>query len=768
MNLRWFRENGISIVEFLRSSHILSHLGRQDLKALARAFTATSLAVGQKAMSQGKSGDSLYLVASGRLRATRREEDGSESVLGEICTGEIVGEGALLTDEPRYADVTAVEDSQLLQLTRGDFEKLAETHPGAMEQLQSLLARRQKEGHREKYRPVSRNLIEFLQSVPLFALLPPPLLKEIEPHLTWLHLPAGHQLMHQGDEADGLYVVMGGRLKFTSTDREDRVTREGDFARGDIIGELSILTGDNRSATVRAVRDSELVKLADVSVQRLLRDSPHVVFWLTRILAERLTRDKTLSAAKKFSVLAVIPVTANVDITEFCIDLKGSLAQFGRTNLVGWQIAEERFPLTPGFENNRQAELMVWLSEMEQSSNYLILQGSSGNMDWNERCLRQADKVLLVANALEDSKLSAVEMRYPRDDDHISAERILVLLQPERTIRANATKAFIDKRDLGRHFHVRRGSADDMKRLARGLTGNSIGLVLGGGGARGMAHIGVIRALAEHGVPIDMLGGTSAGAIMAGMFAYSQDLKALELTVRRFMVDQNPLNDYIFPFISISRGRKYSNSLMNVFGNAQLEDLIVPAFAVACNLTLSKEAVISSGPIWAALRASSSLPGIAPPLFYEGQFYVDGGLLNNVPVDAMRKMGAGKVIAIDVSASTQNEDAQYAEFMGAETVSEAPSFMRIIRNRLRGKGSRRAIPSLASILIRSTVIGSVSRVKKARADADIFARLPLDGFGLLDWKEIDKLIDIGYKYACENMEIWKGRLGLAIAPRSGG
>ncbi|HMU82772.1 MAG TPA: cyclic nucleotide-binding and patatin-like phospholipase domain-containing protein, partial [Leptospiraceae bacterium] len=562
-------------------------------------------------------------------------------------------------------------------------------------------------------------------------------------------------------EADGLYVVVGGRLRFESVD-ERGVKRSGDFGRGEIIGELALLTGDSRSATVRAVRDSELVKLSDVSVQRMLHEAPHALFWLTRILAERLTRDQA-EPVRRFSVLTVLPVSSGVDMNAFCTGLKESLSFHGNVELMTPQRVDEKFgPGTASLEmeDPRASEFMIWLSDIEHAVDYLLLQGST-DMSWNERCIRQADKILLVADAGQDPRLAPVELKYPPDAEHVSGERNLVLIQPADALRAHNTKDFLANRGNMRHFHVRRNSSADFQRLARGLTGNSIGLVLGGGGARGMAHIGVLKALIEHQVPIDMVGGTSAGAIMAGTFAFFQDLERVSITVREFMVDRNPLNDYTFPFLSLARGRKYSEALERVFGNVSLEDLLLPAFAIACNLSTSQEACLKSGAIWTALRATSSLPGIAPPLFMDGQLFVDGGLLNNLPVDAMQDFGAGKIIAIDVSSNAQHEDEEYGKFMGAQTASVGPSFFRVLANKLRPRARRYKLPSLASVLIRSTMIGSVKRVRNARREADIYARLPLGGFGLLDWKAMDDLIKIGYDYAVENMPLWKKSLGLS-------
>ncbi|MCE9598620.1 MAG: cyclic nucleotide-binding domain-containing protein [Spirochaetia bacterium] len=766
MNLHWFRDHGISVVEFLGNSEILAGLNRHTLKALARAFVPVTIPRGTALMQQGEKGDALFLVGFGRLQAVRTHKDGTSTVLGEICTGEIVGEAAVLTDEPRFASVIALEESQLLRLSRADFQALIPEHPEEIRQMSLLISRRQERGLQQNLRPVSSQLIDFLKSVPLFGVLPSHLLEEIEPHLTWLHLPAGRDLMRQGDDADGLYVIVSGRARFEIRDAAGAIIREGSFARGEIIGELALLTGDTRSATVRAMRDAELVKLSDVSVQRLLHEAPEAVFWLARIIAERLSRD-TQPHRKPFSVLTVLPISPGLDIAPFCSNLAEALRESGTVEIVRQNQIDEKFGSGSSeldVDNPHLAEWLVWLSAKEHNVDYLLLEGNATSLRWNERCLRQADRALLVADATSDPRLSALEIKHPSDAEQIFAERTLVLLQPDNTVRASNTAAFLAARPDLRHFHVRINSRTDSSRLARILTGRAIGLVLGGGGARGMAHIGVLEALLEEGLPVDMIGGTSAGAIMGGAFAYFPDLATVKQVVRRLMVDQNPLNDYTFPFLSIARGKKYSGALQDAFSNALLEDLLLPTFAIACNLTNSTEAVIQRGFVWTALRATSSLPGIAPPLYWNGQLFVDGGIVNNVPVDVMRQFGAGKILAIDVSSSDDNADAEYGRFMNTEIAPVGPSFLRVLANKLRPRSSRRVLPSLAGVLLRATLVGSTERLSHAKQEADVFARLPIDSYGLLDWKAMDELIEIGYRYAKENMPVWKEKLG--IKPRS--
>ncbi len=176
------------------------------------------------------------------------------------------------------------------------------------------------------------------------------------------------------------------------------------------------------------------------------------------------------------------------------------------------------------------------------------------------------------------------------------------------------------------HHHLR-GPAD-YDRVVRLLTGRAVGLVLSGGGARGFAHLGVVRALREHGVPIDLVGGTSMGAILAAGVASEWSHEELVRRFKRCFVDTNPLSDYTLPLVSLVSGRKVSTLLRSELGDIDIEDLPLPYFCVSSNLTTGRMSVHQQGTLWRWLRASVAIPGVLPPVFQGGEVFVDGGAMN--------------------------------------------------------------------------------------------------------------------------------------------
>ena len=278
-----------------------------------------------------------------------------------------------------------------------------------------------------------------------------------------------------------------------------------------------------------------------------------------------------------------------------------------------------------------------------------------------------------------------------------------------------------------------------MPRIVRLMTHRAVGLVLSGGGARGFAHLGVVRALREHGVPIDLVGGSSMGGILAaGVAADWTDGELLE-RFRRSFVDTNPLSDFTWPLVSLVSGRKVGLLLRRELGDIDIEDLPLPFFCVSSNLTSGRIAVHEQGLLWRWLRASVAIPGVLPPVFHGGEVFVDGGTMNNLPVDVMRAKGRGPVIGVDVAT-----DPTFTTDIDA---TEAPSFWNLI-SRQRGRRKR---PNILQILWRSGMVNSTTATQERRGQSDLLLMPPLESLDLLDWKSFERAIEIGYRYTCERL-----------------
>jgi NTE family protein/lysophospholipid hydrolase len=271
--------------------------------------------------------------------------------------------------------------------------------------------------------------------------------------------------------------------------------------------------------------------------------------------------------------------------------------------------------------------------------------------------------------------------------------------------------------------------------------------VLGGGGARGLSHVGALRAIDEAGIPVDAIGGTSMGAVVAAARATGLDHQAMHEACKRYFVEGGSLLDFTFPVVALTAGRRISRRLAAFFGDARIEDLLLTYFCVSSNLTRAEAVVHREGIVWKQLRASISLPGILPPVFREGDLLVDGAVTNNLPVDVMKELcHGGCVIALDVTPPV--------DLTHKEPFPEGLSGWRVLGRRLNPFMKKVEVPPLASVLMRTTLLGSASKQNLMARQADLVIRPPLEQFGLLEFKSYEQIVEIGYKHALEELEAW--------------
>jgi len=505
-----------------------------------------------------------------------------------------------------------------------------------------------------------------------------------------------------------------------------------------MVGEMAVLTGEAHSATLVAVRDSELLRLGPQSFDSLLSRHPRVMFNLLKIVVRRLretTRSGRLHSRPK--TFAVIPLQRGLGGDPAARGIVETLKSMGaRAALVNSSASDET---------------TEWFNRFESAHDLVFYQGDEPDSTWTNFCWRQADRVLLLARADEKIPLHPFAQRYFMRPSSAPAE--LLLLHGASGKLSGLPQHIELRNDLyATHHHLRAGDTADIKRLARFAAGTAVNIVLAGGGARGFAHIGVLKALKESGVPFDSVGGTSMGGIVAAGVAMEWDIDELRERVRDAFVVNKPLSDFTLPLIALFRGSHVTKLLQKHFGDTRIEDLAKPYFCVSSDLTTGRDHIHRSGLLWRALRASVALPGILPPVTTEeGHLLVDGGVMNNLPVDVMAQEARGPIIAVDVSGEIDlhAEDEQYGE----------RSIFSLVGQRMRGS------PSIISILMRAGTVGSNLQRKSVRALADYLYEPPLAGVGMRDWNGFEQAIAHGYAYTM--LEIEKNGVPLSDTWASG-
>jgi len=361
--------------------------------------------------------------------------------------------------------------------------------------------------------------------------------------------------------------------------------------------------------------------------------------------------------------------------------------------------------------------------------------------------------VVFVAAAAGRVALGPVEQALGEFPADAAPAAELVLLQAASTRCPEDTKRWLAERRLRAHHHAREGDARDVQRIARLLVNRGVGLALGGGGARGFAHIGVIRAMTERGIPIDTVGGTSAGACLGAMCAMGLDWREMIERCREGFVKHPPGGDYTFPFVSLSAGGRFHRTLERVFGDLEIEDLWLPFFCVTTNLTRATSVARRSGLVRQWVRASGGLPGAIPPVFHEGEVYVDGCVLNNLPADVVRAQCGGTVIAVDVD---QNYD------MSTDlSFQESVSGWRLLANRVNPFGTRRRVPNIMRILHRTAHLGTAQAGERIRLEVDLYLHPPVEKYGVFDMHALPEIAENGYQYAAREIDAWLSAGGAA-------
>ncbi len=551
----------------------------------------------------------------------------------------------------------------------------------------------------------------------------------------------GDVLFRQGDVGDSFYIVRSGRLRAIYNWQEEGERILGEVGRGEPVGELALLDEGVRSATLVAIRDSELAKISEETFDKLTETHPREVIELTRVVAERLKESYETGITESLpSSIAVIPAVPDVPLTRYCRRLSLAMEEGGHRSAV---LSSRDLPaeLDGGKESQKTAR---WIDEQEAKSATTVLESDATLTPWTHKCLRHADLVLVLGQSGKDPNPGEIERALGDLSQTSVCPRVHLVLLHEGQPPYTGTAAWLENRNVARHYHLRMDSERGRARARRLLTGTDMTLVLGGGGARGFGHIGVYRALCEAGIPVDRVGGTSMGAGIGGLIAMGMEWEEIAQRCRERFVDAGRLRSLTLPAVSVDTGRRYIRTLNKMFGDVLIEDLPVNYFCVSCNLTKAEQIIHRSGLLAKWVASSMSIPGVVPPLVVDGDMYVDGGVLNNVPVDIAHADGAGKVIAVDVSPDV--------ELALPDDYNGRPGAFEALRSRLPG---RNPIPGMFAILNRVCNMSSLTGRTEFRDLAHLFLKLPVSDFKTFDWAHIDEIIERGYRHASEKIAEWQ-------------
>jgi NTE family protein len=539
---------------------------------------------------------------------------------------------------------------------------------------------------------------------------------------TWFSLPGGATLFQAGEPADHLYFVRAGRLGAFRKEENGEPQFLGVIRPGEPAGEMSLIAGAPHSGSVVALRDSEIFALPRDAFFEAAEADASVMTELARLMILRSRQAATKTSVGEPSVYGFVATGAPVPVRPLLDKVAREIGRLGfSVTVVG---------------SEAQSAPTEWFSEVERDYDFVLYAAEADDIGWRQVVGRQVDRLFRVARGDAAPPPEGLAHAEP-----LQVQRLvdLILVQPKACKTPRGSQAWIDALQPSRLFHVRHDNAEDVKRMARLLTGQSVGLVLSGGGARAYAHVGAIKALKERGVPIDFVGGVSMGAIVGAGLAVGWDGPEMDERIRDAFVTTSPLDDIALPLLAMTRGEKVRERLAKHFGDIQIADLWLPFFCVSSNLTTGAYQLHKGGLLREALRATISLPGVLPPATTsDNNVLVDGAVMKNFPADIMRLSQLGPIVGVDVSRGRS---------ITADDVARPESVWRWIRS-----GQWRKGPPIVSLLMRAATVSTGRDLAAAREATDVLITPDLTGVEIRDWSAYEPAVEAGYRATIEALD----------------
>ncbi|KAF8841901.1 patatin-domain-containing protein [Paxillus ammoniavirescens] len=741
---------------------------------------ATATQTTSQSKTSGSDTDSIFTYDHTKPDGGKRE---TRKLLFTVKPGGIAGYLASLCSTPSYVDIQAKTDTYVGFLPSHALERLVEKRPI----VQLTLAKR---------------LISMLS----------PLVLQIDASLDWMQATAGQVLWRPEDVSDSFYIVINGRLRAITESENGKVMITGEYGQGDSVGELDVITNSPRRTTMHAIRDSELIRMPQTLFNAISSRNPGTTAQLLRTIASRV-RDELDASSNvphrntaselgrnntNLKTVAILPISRNVPIDTFARKLKTALEEMGaRTSYLN-QASVSGHLGRHAFSRMGKLKAAAWLADQEQRyRTVLYVADSPVNSPWTQTCIRQADFVMVVGMG-DDPSIGEYERLLL--SMKTTARKELVLLHPERSVAPGSTREWLKNRPwVHQHIHVelpglvlplskasppqdpqavvalknlkdrvqsgfqryrgipthaspqRQPMINDFTRLARRLCGKSVGIVLGGGGARGLSHLGVIRALEERGIPIDHIGGTSIGAFIGGLYARECDIMFSAGRAKQFSSRMGNiwrmLSDVTYPLVAYTTGHEFNRTIYKAFYDLHIEDMWLPYYCNTTNINTSRMEIHETGYAWRFIRASMTLVGLLPPLCDNGSMLVDGGYIDNLPVSTMFSMGASVVFAADVGSIDDNSPRNFGDSV---------SGWWLVLNRWNPFSNARSIPAITEIQSRLAYVSSVRTLEEAKvARGCLYMQVPVQEYGTLQFNKFDEIEQKGYEAACEILDCWE-------------
>ncbi|MGF1463948.1 MAG: patatin-like phospholipase family protein [Maricaulaceae bacterium] len=556
--------------------------------------------------------------------------------------------------------------------------------------------------------------VDILQTIAVFQGVETRRLNRLARDARSLAVPGGVTIVRPGDPTEAVYVVRSGALAVFEQGLDGRRRQVAILRAGEMAGETAFAAGAAKhSRALVALRDTEILILPSKAFGRAVQGSANLAVNLARLIArrQRAERLNLAFAPQSFAVLVygdLAPARAVLDT------LVAALQDCGRAACV--------------IDARARLETSTWFDAIERNHHAVFYLADARLSEWSDRARRQADRLIVVGYADVAPPFRSFKSIRPQG----AMEGILDLVLFRARSRASSlAHRWSDAVRPDRLFTLTEGNSADVARLARMAAGRAVSLVLSGGGARAYAHIGALRALRSRGVPLDFLGGSSMGAVIAASVAMGWTDDEIDDRMRDAFVRSNPVNDFTLPVVALVRGAKVDQRLKRHFGDVRIEDLDRPFFCVSANLTTGEPVIHRTGLLRSALRKSLAIPGLLPPVIAEDGVHVDGAVMKTFPLDVMRETHIGPVLGCDVSRDAGLDPNEFAN---------PPTFLEWMLRR-----GPRATPPIAQVLFRAANAMPAAERQGQYDHADLVISPEIPDASMRDWRNYETVVEAGFR-----------------------
>ena len=708
-----------------RDSELSRLLMDADLNPLQLYMQRITLSDGDVLFRKGEPGDKVFVLTEGKVKVII-DEGNQGPTIRELEAYSLIGEMAFLTGAPRTATVQAIGDCDLQYIATDKLMDMIESYPEAFKQVFTIASNRY-------------DFIYFLEHIPPFlGELHTDTVNDLYPGSKRIHLERGQFLVKEGDRCDGWYLVTNGRLAAPGTDRI--------YEEGDSLGEEEMLFNHPHTHSLVAVSDAEVIRISPQSFEALW-NYPDLIRRLFKNTIHKLALPVEDRTTVTHQVMAVGTLGAKLPLAEIIPRMAKLFGQKRNVLYLDPQVVRNLLNVPESaFRNDEHLAWMrirSWYTQTVPAYTYIVFAFDAEYPAWNKFCRSNADTLVAVTDAALQPAENQEWFEYK--ETPLPQDRWLVLVHPEETVIPTDTRRWLKHYGSPKHLHIVGSGDAELLRLMRMVTGTAIGVVFGGGTAKGFAHFGVMNAIQEVGIPVDLVGGTSIGSAVGAMYAMRLSPEQIQ-KINQTLLDLNPFRDFAVPRTALLKSRRFEQLARSSFGDVRIEDCWLHYFCCSTDLTTAEQIVHEDGDLWRATMASGALPMVIPPVIEESHVLVDGGLLNNVPADLMMQKTQGPVIAINV--------APLEDFKAQE---EAEPVRRPLLERVKSPIQLKGNPGIMDILVQSLVVSSHHKLRSTIDDIDLYLEPPVGHFGMTRFDAMDEMAQIGYDYAMPLLTEFKNK-----------